>query len=119
MASEEAHNTASTSAGPSHYEPKPTVQYTSYVALQAGAFGIVVSALQNALGQHNKGAMGIFTRTGGTIGFFGEYSFIYLSRVTEFLKYAVLVFCYRLMSYFLTVPRSANFTPINYMKIII
>ena len=72
MASEEAHNTASTSAGPSHYEPKPTVQYTSYVALQAGTFGIVVSALQNALGQHNKGAMGIFTRTGGTIGFFGE-----------------------------------------------
>ncbi|KAH8120203.1 hypothetical protein DFH11DRAFT_1722044 [Phellopilus nigrolimitatus] len=35
------------------YEPKPTI-----------------NAVQNALGTHNKGAMGVFTRTGGTIGFF-------------------------------------------------
>jgi len=29
-----------------------------------------VSTVQNALGQHSHGAMGVFTRTGGTIGFF-------------------------------------------------
>jgi hypothetical protein len=33
-----------------------------------------VSAVQNALSSHNRGAFGVFTRTGGTIGFFGTSS---------------------------------------------
>ena len=40
-------------------------------AWQATAVGALASACQNALGTHSKGAVGFFTRTGGTIGFFG------------------------------------------------
>lgn len=54
-----------------HYEPKPTLKQTYQLALQAGTLGLIVSTVQNALGQHSHGAMGVFTRTGGTIGFFG------------------------------------------------
>ncbi|KJA29434.1 hypothetical protein HYPSUDRAFT_32893 [Hypholoma sublateritium FD-334 SS-4] len=52
------------------YEPKPAIQYASRVTLQAAGVGFAMSAIQNALGQHSHGAMGVFTRTGGTIGFF-------------------------------------------------
>ena len=53
------------------YDPKPTLRYASAVGLQAAGIGALVSAVQNALGSHNRGAAGFFTRTGGTIGFFG------------------------------------------------
>lgn len=56
------------------YEPKPTLQYASSVGLQAGLVGALVSTVQNALGTHNRGAAGVLTRTGGTIGFFGMCS---------------------------------------------
>lgn len=56
------------------FEPKPALDYAVTAGLQAGAVGVFVSALQNALGKHNYGAMGVVTRTGGTIGFFGELS---------------------------------------------
>lgn len=59
------------SPAPEVYEPKPTLQYASTVGLQTGLVGVLVSTVQNALGTHNQGAAGIFTRTGGTIGFFG------------------------------------------------
>ncbi|KAI0825044.1 hypothetical protein BC628DRAFT_1321051 [Trametes gibbosa] len=52
------------------YEPKASLQYASAVGLQAAGVGALVSAVQNALGSHSSGAAGIFTRTGGTIGFF-------------------------------------------------
>lgn len=58
----------------SFYEPKPTLKQTSQVALQAGTIGLIVSTVQNALGKHPYGAMGVITRTGGTIGFFGAPS---------------------------------------------
>ena len=53
------------------YEPKPSLKYASLVGLQAGAVGVFVSAIQNALASHSSGASGFLTRTGGTIGFFG------------------------------------------------
>ena len=53
------------------FQPKPVLPYVAKVGGQAAIFGLVVSTLQNALGKHNYGAMGVFTRTGGTIGFFG------------------------------------------------
>jgi hypothetical protein len=56
----------------SSYEQKPTLEKASRVALQAGALGLIVSTVQNALGKHTHGAMGVLTRTGGTIGFFGN-----------------------------------------------
>jgi len=61
------------------YEPKSPVSSAAGVALKAGAVGFFVSSLQNALQQHNYGAMGVFTRTGGTIGFFGPCGMQYHS----------------------------------------
>jgi hypothetical protein len=55
------------------YEVKPTLSNASRLGLQSAAVGAFVSALQNALGTHSRGAMGFLTRTGGTIGFFGVY----------------------------------------------
>lgn len=58
---------------PNFYEPKPTLANASRLGLQSAAVGAFVSALQNAMGTHSRGAMGFLTRTGGTIGFFGVY----------------------------------------------
>ncbi len=55
------------------YDPKPSLQYASAVGLQAAGIGALVSAVQNALGSHSSGAAGVFTRSGGTIGFFGVH----------------------------------------------
>ena len=55
------------------FDPKPALPYATNVALRAAGVGFFVSALQNALGNHPKGAMGVVTRTGGTIGFFGTW----------------------------------------------
>ncbi|ESK97911.1 nadh-ubiquinone oxidoreductase 213 kda subunit [Moniliophthora roreri MCA 2997] len=54
----------------SEFEPKSTLQSAAKYGIQAGAVGLVVSSLQNALGQHSRGATGVLTRTGGTITFF-------------------------------------------------
>ena len=54
------------------YVPKATVKYATFAGLQGGAFGTLVATIQTALGKHNKGATGVFTRYSGTIGFFGE-----------------------------------------------
>ena len=40
-------------------------------AASAGA-GLLVSAIQNSIQTHNKGALGVFTRTGSTIALFSE-----------------------------------------------
>ena len=64
------HGGASSAAG---FTPKPTLEYASTVAMKAGGVGLFVSALQNALGKHSYGAMGVLTRTGSTIGFFGAF----------------------------------------------
>ena len=41
---------------------------------------MLVSTVRNALEQHNKGAMRVITRTGGTIGLFREFIYIYILR---------------------------------------
>jgi len=57
------------------FQPRPTLRYASAVGIQAAVVGGLVSAVQNALGSHKYGSAGVFTRTGGTIGFFGTSSF--------------------------------------------
>ncbi|KAH9486993.1 hypothetical protein JR316_0001059 [Psilocybe cubensis] len=52
------------------FDAKSPVQEASRIALQGAAVGLVLSSVQNALGTHSHGAMGVVTRTGGTIGFF-------------------------------------------------
>lgn len=54
------------------YEPKALLSRATTAGLQAGAVGAFVSAVQNALASHSAGAAGFLTRTGGTIGTFGE-----------------------------------------------
>ena len=58
----------------SSFTYKSPFKYATAVGLQASAVGLVVSTLQNALGNHSHGAMGVVTRTGGTIGLFGAFS---------------------------------------------
>ncbi|KAI0695160.1 hypothetical protein BC835DRAFT_983073 [Cytidiella melzeri] len=66
----EQHSTATATSSDVTYDPKPSLRYASTIGLQAGIIGAVVSATQNAFGNHTQGAAGVFTRTGGTIGFF-------------------------------------------------
>lgn len=54
------------------YEPKAPLSCATTTGLQAGAVGAFVSAVQNALASHSAGAAGFLTRTGGTIGTFGQ-----------------------------------------------
>lgn len=56
------------------YDPRPSLRYAAAVGLQGAGIGALVSAVQNALGTHNRGAAGFFTRTGGTIGVFGAFA---------------------------------------------
>ena len=56
------------------YETKPTVGNAVRVGLQGAAVGAFVSAIQNALDKHTRGAMGFLTRTGSTIGVFGTHN---------------------------------------------
>lgn len=79
------------------YEEKPTVRYTAAAALQATMVGAFVSAIQNALGAHNQGAAGFFTRSGGTIGFFGACLRSYASRLASSLTEESLNNCVGLM----------------------
>jgi len=41
------------------------------IGLQGAGVGVLVASVQNALQHHNRGAMGVLTRSGGTIGLFG------------------------------------------------
>ncbi|SJL05444.1 uncharacterized protein ARMOST_08811 [Armillaria ostoyae] len=52
------------------FTPKSPLNKATTAGVQAAAVGTLVSALQNALGNHSYGAAGVLTRTGGTIGFF-------------------------------------------------
>ncbi|CAO3682833.1 unnamed protein product [Umbelopsis ramanniana] len=48
---------------------KDCVAQAAKTTAVAGGAGLFVSAIQNTMGKHSEGAKGIFTRTGGTIGF--------------------------------------------------
>ena len=74
----------------SSYEPKPTFKQTFRVSLQAGTVGLVLSTIQNALGKHTHGAMGVLTRTGGTIGFFGNTTFLFIYNSNIFYHLAAM-----------------------------
>lgn len=77
MATTQSHNPEQfetrQSTEPSAFEPRSSLQNAAFVGLQSAGVGTLVSAVQNALDHHNRGAAGILTRTGGTIGFFSEY----------------------------------------------
>ncbi|EIW71244.1 hypothetical protein TREMEDRAFT_67637 [Tremella mesenterica DSM 1558] len=59
------------------FHPHATLNIASRVTLQSAGVGLLISAVQNALEKHDQGALGIFTRTGGTIAFFAAMGFTF------------------------------------------
>jgi len=55
------------------FEHKSALQSAYRVGTIAGVAGIFVSTVQNAFANHSRGAFGVITRSGGTIGFFGAF----------------------------------------------
>ncbi|KAF7504168.1 hypothetical protein GJ744_002637 [Endocarpon pusillum] len=62
------------------YQPKDTIQAAAKATLYTGSAGLLFAAVQNTLTRQNIGALGVFTRFGGSIGLFagvgGTYAFI-------------------------------------------
>lgn len=56
------------------YHPKDAISAATKAAALTGAVGLVGSAVQNTLARRNVGALGVLTRSGGTIGIFGKKS---------------------------------------------
>jgi hypothetical protein len=54
------------------FQSHPALSTAAKVTVISAGVGLLVSSVQNALDKHDRGAMGIFTRTGGTISFFGQ-----------------------------------------------
>lgn len=54
------------------YSPTSALSPAFNVGLTSAGVGLFVSAIKNSLDSHNKGAMGVFTRTGWIVGYFGE-----------------------------------------------
>lgn len=76
--STEASAVAGAKAGPLEaYHEKSALNNGFKGAIQSGAFGLFVSAVQNSLATHKHGAMGIFTRTGSSIGLFAAIGAAY------------------------------------------
>ena len=54
------------------YEAQDAVGKSTRSAVITGGAGLLVAAVQNTLARENLGALGIFTRFGGTVALFGE-----------------------------------------------
>ncbi|KAH8916210.1 hypothetical protein BT69DRAFT_1257335 [Atractiella rhizophila] len=62
---------------PPIWHPVPVVSASFTQGAYGAAAGLFFSAVQNAVQSHNKGFMGVFTRSGGTIGLFAALPFVY------------------------------------------
>ncbi|KAJ6014573.1 hypothetical protein N7540_009164 [Penicillium herquei] len=62
------------------YHPKDAISAATKTTLLTGTVGLMASAVQNTLARRNVGALGVLTRSGGTIGIFaamgGTYEFV-------------------------------------------
>lgn len=65
--------TAAGSEVPKEFQVRQPVNEAFNAAAASAAVGLLVSAVQNSLQKHKAGAMGIFSRTGGTIAIFSAY----------------------------------------------
>lgn len=61
-----------TAVAPRAYTPTAPFAPAFNSALTGAGVGLFVSAIKNSLETHNKGAMGVFSRTGWLIGYFGQ-----------------------------------------------
>ena len=55
------------------YRPQDAIKIGLSSTLSSSFVGLSVSAMQNAMSSHRMGALGVLTRTGGTIAIFGKY----------------------------------------------
>jgi hypothetical protein len=53
------------------FHPRDALANTANTTLQTTAAGAIIAGVQNTLRKQNVGAMGIFTRSGGTIALYG------------------------------------------------
>lgn len=62
------------------YKAQDAIQAATKTTLITGSAGLLFAAVQNTLTRSNSGALGVFTRFGGTIGLFagvgGTYAFV-------------------------------------------
>jgi hypothetical protein len=54
------------------YRPQDALSLAFQALMITGGAGLLVSGVQNTLQKQNIGAMGVFTRSGGTIATFGK-----------------------------------------------
>ncbi|GAA5970700.1 hypothetical protein JCM11641_007404 [Rhodosporidiobolus odoratus] len=62
---------------PKAYTPTSPLSPAFNVGLTGAGVGLFVSAIKNSLETHNKGAMGVFSRTGWIIGYFATAGFVF------------------------------------------
>lgn len=62
---------------PKGYHPVAPLAPAFNAGVTGAGVGLFVSAIQNSLQNHNKGAMGVFTRTGWMIGYFATAGFVF------------------------------------------
>ncbi|TID14435.1 Threonine-tRNA ligase [Venturia nashicola] len=70
------------------FHPKDAIAYTMKATFQVGGAGALVAAIQNTLTRQNVGAMGFFTRFGGTTATFAAMgaSYAFASTVSANLR---------------------------------
>ncbi|KAK1921581.1 hypothetical protein DB88DRAFT_474745 [Papiliotrema laurentii] len=66
-------------AEPHMFHPHDTGSIVMRTTMLGAGAGFAVSCFQNALQKHDKGAMGVFTRTGGSIAYFTGVAFAFSS----------------------------------------
>ena len=72
------HATHDSAAHPAEqHHPQDAIGAATKALLMTGGAGLFISAIQNSLQRENVGALGVFTRTGGTIATFGMDSWVY------------------------------------------
>lgn len=54
-----------------HYHPQDALSAATKATTLTGGVGLFASAVQNTLTKQNVGPMGVFIKSGGTIGIFG------------------------------------------------
>ncbi|GAA5860527.1 hypothetical protein JCM8547_000331 [Rhodosporidiobolus lusitaniae] len=62
---------------PKAYTPTSPFAPAFNVGLTGAGVGLFVSSIKNSLETHNRGAMGVFTRTGWIIGYFATAGFVF------------------------------------------
>ena len=69
------------------YHPKDAVGAAMKATALTGGVGLFASAVQNTLVKQNVGPLGVFVRSGGTIGIFGMNLLILLKLENSNLEY--------------------------------